>query len=194
MDKSLVEAKNVAVFTTQLLINRGPALWNFTGGRYPSRVKIGASYYGGDVVANYATNCKRDGNYTNAINAYVSLLTASVQEYNEIPVAVFRGYYKVLICANIFEPAFEFLSAVLADMQSVGQRRVDVNEWALYHGYWETLAKVVIDAVDRRNLNGLMEYCQNFSGNVRYIPPATNEEIMKDVRNIREKLAALYGM
>lgn len=139
----------------------------------------------------YCVQWKREGKYAEAISGYLRSLSACYNKYGKLPIGTMRGLIKVFISANEFLAAFGYSSTALADLQHIPY--ADQNEKQLFMRYWSDLAQLSIQIIDYNSFDNLEQWCANFSGNPNYKMIKTNQEVKKQMLEIRNHYREVYG-
>jgi len=182
---------------TKTIINAwlsvGPKIWDAScTQRYPSRVSIGNNMVrSGETMQAFCADKKRCGDYEISINGYLILLNACLSENGKLPVAIMRGLYKSLLCANEFSLAFDVVSTILADLQKLTQ--VSTEEVFFFSRYFTELREAIKNVVDSSDYSMLLMLCKNYSGNEQYRFVKTEKDIFVEMFGIRLTIKANEG-
>ena len=192
MKKEIQEQLNYGATMLTMWFNGGPSGWDFSGNDpVGTGISINGRTYTSIEMDEYAVNCKRKGNYAEALGAYIHSLDASKKKNNKLPIITIKGYWKVLVSVNAFYQAFCVASTVVADMEN--SQNVNPQEYQLFMGYFQNLiqlSKLVIDNNDTSYIHG---FAANYSGSSNYQLQRSYEEMREDFLKIRNEVRQIYG-
>lgn len=194
MNKELNQQLSYASLMLSIWFQKGESVWSYV---YEEPVMTDAKLNRKSVdtkeLSDYAIQCKREGNYAEAVGAYVRVMSACVNKTGHIPVAHVRGLFKVLLCTNDFALAFQLVSTVYADMQNT-QRQVDPQENMLFKQYFTQMLQLIVAVVDDNNFAWAEAIARNYSGSSFYVMQKSNSEIKAEIAPFRNEIRQIYGM
>ena len=177
-----------------LWLPKGESVWSYV---YEEPVmtdlKLNNRYVDTKELSDYAIQCKRNGDYAEAIGAYLRTMNACINKTHHIPVAHIRGLFKVLLCVNEFALAFQIISTVYADMLNTA-RAVDPQEKMLFQQYFSQMIQMIVAVVDDNNYAWAEAIAKNYAGSPSYAMQKSNSEIKENLNPIRANIKQIYGI
>ena len=192
MDKVLLQQITYARTMMNLWFMDGENGWDFTSENpVPTDIIVNGRKLDTRELTKHAIELKRAGKYAEAIGSYLHAMAACKKVAGKIPVIYAKGLFKVLVCVNQFDIAFDLVSTVFADMQR--SSNVDMNEMGLFKNYFLELFVLARDVVDNNDFSQVRDYATNYSGSSFYTLVQCKGEIKEYLKKVRETCIRMYG-
>ena len=192
MDNLLTQQINYATLVIGRWSLEGARIWDFREkAQYPSQVILNGMAVSGEELSNYCIASKRRAQYALSIGGYIRLLDTARQENGRIPVDLVRGLFKTLLAANAIDLAFNLVSVILSDMQSVG--RGSGLQYNMFFDYFRSVVSAVKGVNNYDDFSALRKICTDFSGNPYYEFVSDKQELRAECQKVCSELQEAYG-
>lgn len=191
MDKQVLQQLLYANVIMNMWLQTGPNIWDYSDTAIFPTVTINGNRFNGEAVQDYAIECKRKGDYANAIGGYLQLLGASKEQFGKIPTVTAFSFFKTLVCANAFDMAYSLLSTLIADFQSTNNTNKQL--YVLMLTYWKNFNTFVTTAVEKNNYYVMENYAATMAGNNYYRLIRTVDEFKEEIKKIYDNYKSHYN-
>lgn len=154
---------------------------------YQIRCDNGEIFQNDSDMIKKAIDAKRNGLYDKSIYYYYFLLDAQYKAFRKIPIATLRSCVKTLIAANCFVDAYQYLYAMSANIFKAKHYGIGVDEGLCDYIQQDfmRLIGLSISAIDAGDLSDVEPYCSDVSGSMHYELPCNKEEILRQLKTVR---------